>query len=95
MTELHYFVEGPRINVCSSCGKEPEDECHYHASPIFAGDGYDDDDTQFEEDEDELPFDCHMGPDGLCGAAGSEDCDFECPVMLERYAAERRKAEKK
>lgn len=34
----------------------------------------------FDDDDDgELPFDCHMGPDGLCGAAGSEDCDFECP----------------
>lgn len=31
----------------------------------------------FDEDE----FDCHMGPDGQCGAAGSEMCDFECPTM--------------
>ena len=36
---------------------------------------YDDD----EDDEFELDFDCHMGRDGLCGAAGSEQCEFECP----------------
>lgn len=22
---------------------------------------------------------CSMGRDGLCGKAGSEECDFECP----------------
>ncbi len=31
--------------------------------------------------------DCHMGPDGYCGAAGSEHCDFECPIMRSRRAA--------
>lgn len=36
-----------------------------------------DDDDRDEEDE----FDCHMGPDGQCGAAGSEMCDFDCPIM--------------
>lgn len=35
------------------------------------------------EDDDEY-FDCHMGPDGQCGAAGSEECDWECPVMRRR-----------
>ena len=34
-----------------------------------------DNDDDFDE--------CHMGPDGLCGAAGSEWCDFECPTMRE------------
>ena len=37
-----------------------------------------DDDDQIEEDAE---FDCHMGPDGQCGAAGSEMCDWECPTM--------------
>lgn len=23
---------------------------------------------------------CHMLPDGVCMAAGSEHCDFDCPV---------------
>jgi hypothetical protein len=27
--------------------------------------------------------DCAMGPDGQCGKAGSEECDWECPVMRE------------
>ena len=59
------------------------------------GDGYDDDEfDDWDDDDDELPFDCHMDRDGFCGAAGSEECDFECPVMQERYAAMRRKAEK-
>jgi len=37
---------------------------------------------EFEADDDDMDgFDCHMGPDGQCGAAGSEMCDFECPIM--------------
>lgn len=43
-------------------------------------------DNDFDEEED---FDCHMYPDGQCGAAGSEMCDFECPVMA-RIHIERR-----
>jgi hypothetical protein len=27
----------------------------------------------------EETFDCHMGPDGFCEAAGSEDCELRCP----------------
>jgi len=45
-----------------------------------------DDDSEYEDDtgcDDEFEFDCHMHPDGQCGAAGSEMCDFECPVMAE------------
>lgn len=41
-------------------------------------------DSEWECDDDmddEDAFDCHMGPDGHCGAAGSEMCDFECPTM--------------
>lgn len=37
---------------------------------------FDDDD----QCEDEDVFDCHMGPYGYCGAAGSEYCDWECPL---------------
>jgi hypothetical protein len=40
---------------------------------------FDDDDPWVDHDVDD--FDCHMGPDGQCGAAGSEMCDFECPTM--------------
>lgn len=40
-------------------------------------DYYDDDEDRDEDDE----FDCHMGPDGQCGSAGSEECDWECPTM--------------
>lgn len=52
------------------------------------------DDRECDEWEDEDNFDCHMGPDGQCGAAGSEMCDFECPVMAaihrENYAIRRK-----
>lgn len=39
----------------------------------------DDDDPRDWDEEDGDDFDCHLGPDGQCGAAGSEMCDFECP----------------
>lgn len=37
------------------------------------------------EDEDE--FDCHLGPDGQCGKAGSEECDWECPMRNSEFFA--------
>ena len=27
----------------------------------------------------EALMDCHMDRNGICGKAGSEECDFECP----------------
>jgi hypothetical protein len=41
------------------------------------------DDPDFDDEDDEWPADCHMHHDGQCGAAGSEWCEFECPVMAE------------
>lgn len=42
------------------------------------------DDKEFDDGDDgEFEFDCGMYPDGQCGKAGSEECDFECPVMAE------------
>lgn len=42
-------------------------------------DDYDEPDEP-EDDEDGLDdLSCQMGPDGFCGAAGSEWCEFECP----------------
>lgn len=37
------------------------------------------DDDPEDDDWDEMM--CSMGPDGQCGAAGSEYCDFECKTM--------------
>lgn len=34
-----------------------------------------------DKEADEEYDDCHMLPDGICMAAGSEYCDWECPVM--------------
>ena len=43
----------------------------------------DDDDRDYydslPDDDDEDEFDCHMGRDGSCGLAGTEECDWECP----------------
>lgn len=47
--------------------------------PMWFAPDYDDFDDGGIDEEDE--FDCHMGADGQCGAAGSEMCDFECPTM--------------
>lgn len=42
---------------------------------------YDDFDGQPDaHEDDEWPFDCGIGRDGQCSMAGSEDCDFECPL---------------
>lgn len=44
-----------------------------------AQDHYYDDYPRDWDEEDGDDFDCHLMPDGQCGAAGSEMCDFECP----------------
>lgn len=52
-----------------------------------------DDDPEFD-DADEWEFDCGMDRNGQCGLAGSEECDFECPVMAEIHRKEARKRER-
>jgi hypothetical protein len=38
------------------------------------------DDRRDPDDEDEDDFDCfYIAAEGVCGAAGSEDCEFRCP----------------
>lgn len=39
------------------------------------------DEDEFDDEADEFEFDCGMDRHGQCGYAGSEDCEFECPVM--------------
>jgi len=52
-------------------------------------------DDQFEEELDEYEaFDCHMDRSGHCGAAGSEDCEFECQYRRDQYARERERERK-
>lgn len=51
---------------CHDCCPHPYDERE---------DGYPYDDEDIEEGD----FDCHMGPDGSCGLAGTEECDWDCP----------------
>lgn len=51
-------------------------DCGCHASRGCECDFYDDYD---DFDEYDPADECMLGPDGQCGAAGSEWCDFECP----------------
>ena len=41
-----------------------------------------------DDDElDELLQECMLGPDGQCGLAGSEHCDWECPMRESEHFA--------
>lgn len=46
------------------------------------------------EDEDDLYGDCSMTPGGQCMKAGSEECDWECPIMADLIRREARKKAK-
>lgn len=35
--------------------------------------------AELDERDDEFEFDCGMDRNGVCGKAGSEECEFECP----------------
>lgn len=39
------------------------------------------------EQDVEDDFDCHLGRDGQCTAAGSEMCDWECPMRDSEFFA--------
>ena len=60
----------------------------------FAPD-YDEDeiDSAAGEDFDDSDY-CSMGHDGQCGQAGSEHCDFVCPIMAEIRAKDHARHEK-
>lgn len=56
-------------------------DCDYDYSDDF-GDGAD----PFEDELEEAMGDCHSFVDGgviVCGAVGSEHCDFECPFRAD------------
>lgn len=42
--------------------------------PIWFAEDHDEDDLGDEE-----TYECHMGQDGFCQAAGSEFCEIRCP----------------
>jgi len=56
-------------------------------------DPYDEDSYRdfLDDDEFDEEFDCHMMRDGSCGAAGSEDCEFECPYRRDQRERDRRR----
>jgi hypothetical protein len=43
------------------------------------------DDNDYDGDDD--MFDCSLGRDGQCGKAGSEECEFECPMRDSEFYA--------
>lgn len=43
-------------------------------------DDYDDDDFEPQSDEDEWEAECGLDEDGQCMLAGTEHCDFVCPM---------------
>ena len=51
------------------------------------GDPEEYDDEEDDPNEDDFEFDCHLGPDGQCGKAGSEECDWECPLRMSEFFA--------
>lgn len=48
-----------------------------------------DEHAEFDDCDDDFPFDCGMDRSGQCSMAGSEDCDFECPVMADIHRVAR------
>ena len=58
--------------------------------PIDLADDFDD-----SFDDEEGFFDCHMGPSGSCGAAGSEQCEFECPYRRDQREAKAARRKRK
>lgn len=49
----------------------------------------DDDNNEFEDEpQDEDPWEgCGLGDDGQCSMAGSEHCDFSCPMRDSEFFA--------
>jgi hypothetical protein len=46
-------------------------------------------DDEVEDEELYLEEDCGMGPDGQCGYAGSEFCDWDCPMERQTWKRNR------
>lgn len=77
-------MEAAVLGVMNACDVPPK-------VPASANDNRNDDlpddDNEYDA-EDEFEFDCHLDPEsGQCGAAGSEECDFECPYRDSEFFA--------
>jgi len=48
-------------------------------------------DREYDDFDDDEFFDCAMDRSGQCDKAGSEECDFECPIMADIHRKEARK----
>ena len=78
----HEYKEEYYGHHCHKCGS-------FHAYgnapwdyPDYDDDSYGDDDYDEDDEEDEFQYhldNCGQMPDGSCGLAGTEHCDFECP----------------
>jgi|GEM_PF-4831800 len=56
---------------------------------------YPGDDLDGEDEFDEALDTCGMTSDGSCMLAGTEQCDFQCPISRSMYANLARKRDKK
>ena len=78
---------GRVYRVCGACVKK-DNEYWAQEAAAYDDDRYDDYDDDFGDDgfDDELAeaeMNCSMRPDGQCGQAGSEYCDWVCPIRRE------------
>lgn len=73
MAEDWGLAENPRRDATdASDDYDDEGDCSFRGTP--------DDDYELDWFDEALQ-DCSMHEDGQCGAAGSEYCDWECPIM--------------
>jgi hypothetical protein len=69
---------GPVYSVCGKCREKQAKSLEEELAD------YDDDDDYYDDEED---FDCHLMDNGQCMAAGSEDCDWNCPYRDSEHFA--------
>jgi hypothetical protein len=78
-----YDLINPDANWCPDCGL-PRGVCHCEEMRTNnPNEDFDDWGEPFDDEEDEYERAlsmCGMGRDGLCGYAGTEHCDWDCPV---------------
>jgi hypothetical protein len=82
---------GRVYRICGACKKRDNDYWAAEAA-AYDDDRYedygDDDDGDVDDPLAEAEMNCSKMPDGQCGQAGSECCDFVCPFRDEDESAE-------
>jgi hypothetical protein len=73
---------GRVYRVCGACVKR-DNEYWAAEAAAYDDDRYDDYDDDFDDEMAEAEANCSMRHDGQCGQAGSEYCDWVCPIRHE------------